>query len=147
MTDDLTTIELDHFYPHPPAKVWRALTTPRLMAQWLMEPEGFEPVAGNRFRMHAKPIAATKFSGEISCAVLEAVAPKRLRIAWDDAASDTPTGWTVTWDLCPEGRGTRILFSHRGFDPDDPTAQLARNIMRNGWPGMLHRLAALLDDG
>ncbi|WP_280265448.1 SRPBCC family protein [Nocardia wallacei] len=144
MSEDPRTIELDQFYPHPPAKVWRALTTPELMIRWMMEPEGFEPVAGNRFRLRAEPIPATGFSGEISCEVLEAVAPKRLRVTWDDAAAG-PTGWTVTWDLYPEGRGTRLVLTHTGFDPDDPTAQLSRSIMRGGWPGMLRRLGTALE--
>ncbi|GAB4584891.1 SRPBCC family protein [Nocardia sp. IFM 10818] len=146
MTDDPSTIELDQFYPHAPAKVWRALTTPALMARWLMEPEGFEPVVGTRFRLRAKPIAATNFSGEISCEVLEAVPAERLRITWEDAAATAPAGWTVTWDLHPEGRGTRVVLTHSGFDPDDPTAQLSRSIMRGGWPGILRRLEQALGD-
>ncbi|WP_067547678.1 SRPBCC family protein [Nocardia crassostreae] len=146
MTDDPTTIELDQFYSHAPGKVWRALTTPSLMAQWLMEPDGFEPVVGTRFSLRAKPIPATNFSGEISCEVLEAVPPKRLRISWEDAAAERPTGWTVTWDLHPEGHGTRVVLTHNGFDPDDPTAQLSRSIMRGGWPSILHRLDAVLAD-
>ncbi|MBF6237012.1 SRPBCC family protein [Nocardia otitidiscaviarum] len=140
MSDDPTSIELDQFYPHPPAKVWRALTTPALMARWLMEPDGFEPVVGTRFGLRAEPIAATNFSGDISCEVLEAVAPKRLRISWDDANADRPTGWVITWDLHPEGTGTRVVLTHSGFDPDDATAQLSRSIMRGGWPGVLRRL-------
>lgn len=34
--EDLTTVRVDQFLPHPPAKVWRALTEPDLIAQWLM---------------------------------------------------------------------------------------------------------------
>ncbi|MFI9510330.1 SRPBCC domain-containing protein [Nocardia sp. NPDC052566] len=145
MTDDPTSIVLDQFYPHPPAKVWRAITTPELMGQWLMVPIGFEPVAGNRFRMKARPMPAVNFSGEVRCEVLEVVAPERLSITWSDAATVHDTGWTVTWDLHPEGRGTRMLLTHSGFDPDDPTSQLSRTIMRGGWPGIVTRLGAVLD--
>ncbi len=146
MTDDSTTIELDQFYPHPPHKVWRALTTPELMVRWMMRPTGFEPVAGNIFHMRGRAIPQTGFSGEIRCEVLEATAPKRLSISWNDAHAESETGWVVTWELHPEGIGTRILFTHTGFDPDDPTAQLSRQIMSGGWPGMLTRLASVLEE-
>ncbi|MBF6329686.1 SRPBCC family protein [Nocardia transvalensis] len=144
MTDDLTTIELDHFYPHPPEKVWRALTTPELMAQWMMMPTGFEPVVGNVFHMRGRAVPQTGFSGEIRCEVLELTAPEKLRISWNDAHSDTDSGWVVTWELRPEGIGTRMLLTHTGFDPDDANAQLSRKIMRGGWPGMLDRLTETL---
>ncbi|MFI6866775.1 SRPBCC domain-containing protein [Nocardia sp. NPDC050406] len=145
MTEDLTTIEIDQFYPHSPAKVWRALTEPELMAQWLMPTTDFEPTVGHRFRMRARPVEATNFSGEIACEVLELVEAKRLRISWDDAHAATPTGWVVTWDLRPEGTGTRMIFTHSGFDPDDANAQLSRTIMRGGWPGIVRRLGEVVD--
>lgn len=145
MTEDLTTLELDQFYPHPPAKVWRALTEPDLMARWLMPTTDFEPVVGNRFRMQGRPIEAVDFSGEIVCEILELVEAKRLRISWDDANADRPTGWVITWDLRPEGTGTRILFSHTGFDPDNTSAQLSRTIMGGGWKGIIARLGEVVD--
>ncbi|MRH89659.1 SRPBCC domain-containing protein [Nocardia sp. SYP-A9097] len=144
MSDDLTTIELDHYYPHPPEKVWRALTTPELMGQWMMQPIGFEPVAGNIFEMKTQPMPGQDFSGEIRGEVLEAIAPQRLRLTWDDANAEARTGWIITWELRPEGRGTRILFTHTGFDPDDATAQRTRGIMGKGWASMLDGLQRVL---
>ncbi|MEV6768581.1 SRPBCC domain-containing protein [Nocardia sp. NPDC051030] len=85
-----------------------------------------------------------QFSGEIRGEVLEASAPDRLSITWNDAQSDRVTGWVITWDLRQEGHGTRILFSHTGFDPEDAVMQRARTIMGGGWAGMLDRLAAVL---
>ncbi|QLY29433.1 SRPBCC family protein [Nocardia huaxiensis] len=145
MNDTATSIELDHYYPHPPEKVWRAITTPHLMGQWMMEPIGFEPVAGNRFEMKTQPMPGQNFSGEISGEVLEAIAPEVLRITWNDARSETPTGWVISWALRPEGHGTRILFSHTGFDPDDAVMQRSRSIMGPGWAAMLDRLAGVID--
>ena len=60
--EDLTRIEIDQYFPHPPAKLWRALTTPELMSQWLM-PNDFEPVVGRRFAFQSRPVAQTEFSG------------------------------------------------------------------------------------
>lgn len=48
--------------------------------------------------------------------------------------------------LAAEGAGTRLLLEHSGFDPDDPTQQLARRIMGGGWRSqILRRLAEVLD--
>ncbi|MCX4094868.1 SRPBCC family protein [Nocardia sp. alder85J] len=145
MTDDLTTIELDHFYPHPPEKVWKALTTPELFARWLMPATGFEPVPGNEFRMQTQPMPGAGFSGNVRGTVLEAIAPKRLSMTWNDAESDIETGWVITWQLEPEGTGTRVLFSHSGFDPDDVRAQRVRTIMSKGWSGIATSLGAVID--
>ncbi|MFE3960657.1 SRPBCC domain-containing protein [Nocardia sp. NPDC059091] len=146
MTDDITTIELDHYYPHSPEKVWRALTTPELMGQWMMRPIGFEPVVGTVFEMRTQPMPGQNFSGEIRGEVLEVVAPQLLSVSWNDARSDRDNGWVISWTLRPEGHGTRILFSHRGFDPEDPVMQRARSIMGGGWKGMLDRLESVLAD-
>jgi uncharacterized protein YndB with AHSA1/START domain len=145
MSDEATKIEIDQYYAHPPRKVWRALTTPALMAQWLMEPDGFAPVTGTRFSLRAAPIPAVAFSGNIACEVLDVVQTERLRISWADADAMDPNLWTITWDLHAEGRGTRVLLTHSGFDPDDPVQQLSRKIMRGGWPGITRRLGETLD--
>ena len=145
MADDLSAIRVDHFYPHPPAKVWRALTTPELMAQWLM-PGDFRPEPGHRFTLRARPVGATGFSGEIACEVLEVTPPRRLRISWVDAAHPDGNRTEVSWTLAAEGTGTRLLLVHSGFDPDDPTQQLARRIMGGGWRSrVLQSLAEVLD--
>lgn len=80
VSDDLTRIEVDQLFPHPPARLWRALTTPELMEQWLM-PTGFQPVVGQRFSFRSRPVAQTGFSGEIACEVLELEPEQRLRIS------------------------------------------------------------------
>ena len=41
--------------PHPPEKIWRALTEGKLIEQWLMEND-FQPVVGHRFRFRATPV-------------------------------------------------------------------------------------------
>ncbi|SHF74695.1 Uncharacterized conserved protein YndB, AHSA1/START domain [Jatrophihabitans endophyticus] len=143
-TDDLTRIEVDQYFPHPPAKVWRALTTPDLMAEWLM-PNDFRPVVGTRFVLRARPVAQTGFSGLIACEVLDLVPQQRLRISWRDADPSHAMDTTVTWTLHAEGDGTRLVLEHAGFDADDPTQQLARSFMGGGWRGpVLGRLLDLL---
>ncbi|MFU8853255.1 SRPBCC family protein [Micromonospora sp. SL1-18] len=52
-----TSIAVDQFLAHPPAKVWRALTDSDLLARWLM-PNDFGPVPGHRFTFHTAPRSA-----------------------------------------------------------------------------------------
>ena len=53
-------IRTDSFFPHPPEKVWRALTDPQLLAAWLM-PNDFEPRVGHRFTFRTDPVPAHGF--------------------------------------------------------------------------------------
>lgn len=144
MTEDLRTIHVDQYFSHQPNTLWRALTTPDLMAQRLM-PNDFKPVVGHKFSFRGRAIAQTGFSGTIACRVLEIVLGRRLRISWADAADEDAMTTEVCWTLQPEGRGTRLFLEHSGFDPDDPTQQLARRFMNGGWRShVLRRLGELL---
>ena len=90
-----------------------------------------------RASVHVKtdPVPAHGFDGIVRCEVLELVPARRLRISWAGGGLDT----TVTWDLVPEGRGTRLLLSHEGFDEDDPGQQATMRILGGGWAGHLAR--------
>ncbi|MFC7308348.1 SRPBCC domain-containing protein [Streptomyces monticola] len=153
--DDLTTLRVDQFLAHPPAKVWRALTEPELIAQWLMPGAGrgaadecFRLEVGHRYRMAAIPRPNTGFSGTISAEVLAFERERMLCVRWQDAdpaGSANPADWTITWTLEPEGRGTRLFLVHEGFDPDDPAQMMAHRIMGQGWRSyVLRALEAVL---
>ncbi|GAA1953801.1 SRPBCC domain-containing protein [Amycolatopsis minnesotensis] len=147
MTEDATTIHVDHFFPHEPARVWRVLTTPGLMARWLM-PNDFVPEIGHRFTLRGVPIGPVDFSGTVACEVLDLVPGERLKISWRDAHGDGTFDTTVTWTVRPEGRGTRLFLEHAGFDPDNPTHQLSRRIMNGGWRShVLRRFESVLAEG
>jgi len=56
----MSDIRIVRDYPHPPAKVWRAVTDPALIPLWTAtgaggRPEGFTPAVGSKFRLVAKP--------------------------------------------------------------------------------------------
>jgi uncharacterized protein YndB with AHSA1/START domain len=124
-----TSIHVDEYLAHPPARVWRALTEPELLGKWLMRND-FRPVVGHRFTFVTDAVPGTGFDGVVRCEVL-AVEPERLlRISWAGGA-DLDT--TVTWRLVPEGHGTRLFLDQEGFDPDNPGQQFARRVMGGGW--------------
>lgn len=140
--DDLTTIRVDHFLPHPPAKVWRALTDPELLAQWMMPgarrgaaDDTFRLEVGHRYTLTAVPRPNTNFSGTIRAEVLAYDTERMLSVRWQDAVESqgNTADWTITWTLEPEGRGTRLFLVHEGFDPDDPAQRMAHRIMGGGW--------------
>ncbi|WP_149259324.1 SRPBCC domain-containing protein [Actinomadura sp. K4S16] len=142
MSGERASIEVDEFLPHPPAKVWRALTEPELLARWLM-PNDFKPVVGHRFTFAAKPIPAVGFDGTIECRVLDIEELRLLRISWRGGGLDT----TVTWRLVAEGRGTRLFVEHAGFDLDDPVNAYAFRGMGGGWrSGIFRALREALTD-
>ncbi|HEX3778358.1 MAG TPA: SRPBCC domain-containing protein [Pseudonocardiaceae bacterium] len=133
-TEELTSIRVDQFFPHPPELVWRVLTTSELMARWLM-PNDFRPEVGHTFHFHAKPIPAANFSGTGRSTVLAVEPLKLLRISWGDADPANTSETVVTWRLEAEGRGTRMFLEHTGFDPDDAIQQTMRKMMNGGWRG------------
>ncbi|MCK2218943.1 SRPBCC domain-containing protein [Actinomadura sp. ATCC 31491] len=135
--EDLRAIRLDQFVAHPPAKVWRALTEPDLIAKWLM-PGDFKPEVGHRFTFTTTPRKAVGFDGVVHCEVLELEPERLVKLSWSDGGR---ADWTVTWRLEPEGRGTRLFLDHEGFDPDDELQQMSRRIMGGGWRSMPDRIA------
>ncbi len=135
-----TTIKVDQYLAHPPARVWRALTDPDLLARWLM-PNDFAPVVGHRFTLRTQPRPGFGFDGVVHCQVLDLEPERLLRWRWRGGRLDT----TVTWTLVPEGRGTRLFLEHAGFDPDDPIQRATRTILGGGWRSrVLPALAATL---
>ncbi len=132
--DDLTTVRVDQFLPHPPAKVWRALTEPELLVQWQMQgADAFRLEVGHRYTMTSVPRPGTNFSGTVDVEVLAFEPERMLSVRWTDPSPANSADWTITWTLEHEGRGTRLFLVHEGFDPDDPAQLMARKIMGGGW--------------
>ena len=127
----MSDIRIVRDYQHPPAKVWRALTDPALIALWGMRPEGFLPVVGTRFRLVAKPNLGWR--GFIECEVLEAREPSVLRYSWIGNEKSKPT--YVTFKLEPHAGGTRLTFEHTGFTGVGGFF-LANLVMKPGWRKM-----------
>nr|BFE58772.1 SRPBCC domain-containing protein [Dactylosporangium thailandense] len=135
----MTELSAGAFYPHPPAKVWRALTEPELIARWLM-PGDFRLEVGHRYPMRVQPLPAAGFSGRIEAEVLAFDAGRMLRVAWTDTESGAT--WTLTWTLHPEGRGTRLLLHQAG----GPGLEGAAHVMAGGWRSRIAaRLTEVLD--
>ncbi len=138
----MSDIRIVRDYPHPPSKVWRALTEPALIALWGMRPEGLSTEVGTRFKFIAKPQPGWR--GFVECEVLEAREPSVLRYSWvGDEKGDVTE---VTYRLEPHAGGTRLTFQHTGFTGIGGFL-LAKLMMGPGWKKMLSVLIpAVLND-
>jgi uncharacterized protein YndB with AHSA1/START domain len=127
-----TTISVDQFIAAPPEKVWKGLTTPELHARW-WAPGNIAAEVGHEFHLEMPGW------GQVRCEVLEAEPHERFVYTFGD--------WTLTWHLVPEGRGTRLLLEHAGFDLNDKRSADAFNRMGPGWQNtVLPRLAKLAEE-
>lgn len=144
---DMQAIIIDEVFPHAPDIVWKALTSGALIARWLMEAKGFEPVVGNRFTFQTR--AAGAWDGTIHCEVLEVVANERLSYAWR-GGHESNEGYgskletVVTFSLSPAGDGTRLRLVHSGFVL--PKNDSAYRNMSDGWKTVVKRLDAVVTE-
>ena len=105
------TVERD--MPYPPEKIWRALTQPHLIAEWLMRTD-FEPVVGRHFSLRMDP--QPNWNGVIDCQVLVVEPNKTLSYAWGALGLET----VVTFTLTATPTGTHLRMEQTGFRPDQP---------------------------
>ncbi|HWV39830.1 MAG TPA: SRPBCC domain-containing protein [Vulgatibacter sp.] len=132
-----TTIEFEFDLPHPPRKVWRALTEPALLAEWLLPVVEMELAPGAALRFQAPPQPG--WDGRVDGRILEVEPHRRLRYTWVVGDLDT----TVTFTLEPTATGTRLSLVHEGFREDQK-----KNFggARYGWRMMGGKLVEVLDE-
>jgi uncharacterized protein YndB with AHSA1/START domain len=123
------SICVEYDVPHPPAKVWRALTESALLSAWLMVND-IRPVVGHAFTFKAHPMPG--WDGIVHCEVLEVDPHRRLRYSWCGGAEGSRLDSIVTWTLTATPSGTRLELEHSGFMPINA---FAFDIMGKGWRG------------
>ena len=142
---DTQDIVFDETFPHVPAVLWRALTDGELIGRWLMQPQGFAAVTGNRFTYQTTPAGA--WDGVIRCEVLEVRPNERLVYSWTggDAGNvgyGSQLDTVVSWTLSPVDAGTRLQLIHAGFVR--AVNDMAFENMSDGWTKVLGRLDTLV---
>lgn len=140
-------IVIDEVFPHAPEAIWKALTTGDLMARWLMQPAGFEPVEGNRFTYRTTP--AGEWDGTIACEVLTVIPNRRFAYSWvgghaGNQGYGAPLETVVTFDLFEAPGGTRLRLTHSGFVL--PTNETAFTAMSKGWEGVVRKVEAIASE-
>lgn len=130
---DLRSVVVERDLAFPLDRVWRALTQPHLIAEWLMRND-FVPVLGQRFTLSGD-------WGSVDCEVLEIEPQKTLAYRWDAMGLES----IVTWTLTPTSSGTNLRMEQAGFRPDQDQAF---HGARFGWQkffGALDELLARID--
>jgi uncharacterized protein YndB with AHSA1/START domain len=137
------SVIIERKMPHPPEKVWRALTQGALIEEWLMKND-FQPVVGHRFNFRAAPMP--HWNGFVDCRVL--VEPNRcLSYSWNASGDEAAGGLKtiVTWTLTPTKNGVLVRMEQSGFRPEDEANYQGANYGWQGFVAGLERVAAGLD--
>jgi uncharacterized protein YndB with AHSA1/START domain len=123
------SVVIERDIPFPPEKIWRALTQPHLIEEWLMKSD-FKPVLDHRFNFRAD-------WGAVDCQVLAVEPNKTLSYSWGAYGLES----VVTWTLTPTSAGTRLRMEQSGFRQDQ---QQAYQGAQGGWPRFVAALEQVL---
>ena len=132
MTGDkaaLRSVIVEREFAYPPEKIWRALTQPHLIEEWLMKND-FAPAIGHRFDLSAE-------WGTINCQVREVEPNRILSYTWTAMGLES----VVTWTLTASSTGTHLRMEHAGFGPDQERAFQGAKL---GWQHFLAKLDGVL---
>lgn len=130
------SVVVEKFFAHAPEKLWRALTEPALLAEWLLQ-NSFLPEIGREFQFRNEPVGG--WDGVIDCRVLALDPPHRLVYSW--RAFDLES--TVEFTLTPADGGTHLRMEHSGFRASQEAAYKGAQY---GWQRFIGRLERLLDE-
>jgi uncharacterized protein YndB with AHSA1/START domain len=134
MSTETRSVVIEREIPFPPEKIWRALTQPHLIEEWLMNND-FKPVVGHRFNLRRNP--QPNLNIVIDCQVLVVEPNKTLSYTW--AAYDLES--VVTWTLTPTSTGTLLRMEQSGFRPDQKQAY---GGAKGGWRQFFANLEQVL---
>jgi uncharacterized protein YndB with AHSA1/START domain len=127
---DHITARFERVYRRPVETVWKALTEPARLADWMGE-SYVEPFVGGRYET-----------------MLDGLKPMRGRVRiWNpptlleyDFRNDHAPDSVARWELSAIDAATRVIFTHRGM----PYAN--SNLMLPGWHTFLDHLRTSLED-
>jgi uncharacterized protein YndB with AHSA1/START domain len=138
MNTETKSVVIERDLAHPPEKIWRALTQPHLLAEWLMQND-FKPAMGHRFNLRTQ--AYGDWNGIIDCEVLAIEPNKTLSYTWDSGNGPLRVTTVVTWTLTPTDTGTHLRMEQFGFRSDQPQNYAGAKY---GWQNFLAKLEQVL---
>src|SRR6266702_3023144 len=136
-TANTHSVVIERNMPHPPEKIWRALTETSLIKEWLMDND-FEAVMGRKFSFRATPVPNSNgiIDGEV-----QIVEPnKKLSYTWGTMGMES----LVLWTLIPTEGGTLVRMEHSGFRSDHDVAYKGAQYGWTKFVGGLERVVAEL---
>ena len=126
------SVVVEREFPHAPEKLWRALTQPHLIEEWLMKND-FKPVVGHNFNLRGD------WGGVLDCEVLAVEPHRKLTYTWNFKHEEAAYNLTsvVAWTLTPTRTGTHLRMEQSGFRSDQPQAYGAA---KHGWQKFFENL-------
>ena len=128
------SVVVEREIPYPPEKIWRALTQPHLIEEWLMKND-FNPLVGHHFNLRRTPQPDVNIV--VDCQVLVVEPNKTLSYAWGALGLES----AVTFTLTPTPTGTHLRMEQTGFRPDQPQAYQGAKY---GWQKFFANLEQVL---
>ena len=107
---EIRSVVVEREMPFPPEKIWRALTQPHLIEEWLMKSD-FKPVVDHRFNFRAD-------WGAVDCQVTAVELNRTLSYTWAAYGLES----VVIWTLTPTSTGTHLRMEQSGFRKDQEQA-------------------------
>ena len=137
VSSETRTVVIEREFSHAPDKLWRALTQPHLIEEWLMKND-FSPVVGHRFNLRGE------WGGVLDCEVLVIEPNKTLSYTWDFAHEDAAFNLksVVTFTLIPTSVGTHLRMEQSGFQPNQ---KQALGGAKHGWQQFFSKLEQVLE--
>jgi uncharacterized protein YndB with AHSA1/START domain len=132
------TLVIEREMPHPPEKVWRALTQGPLIEAWLMKND-FQPVVGHRFSFRSTPVPG--WDGVIDSEVQVIEPNSRLSYSWGTMGTMS----VVTWTLTPTKAGTHLRMEQTGFRSEQDAAYKGATYGWTKFIGNMERVIGGLD--
>jgi len=126
---EIRSVVVEREVAFPPEKIWRALTQPHLIQEWLMKND-FKPVVHHSFKLTAD-------WGSVDCEVLEVEPNKTLSYTWGAYGLES----VVTWTLTATNTGTHLRMEQSGFRPDQEQAYQGAKY---GWQQFFTNLEQVL---
>lgn len=128
------TVVIEREFAFPLERLWRALTQPHLIEEWLMKND-FTPRVGHKFKLKGE------WGGVLDCEVLTVEPNKTLAYTWNFDHQDPAYGLqsVVTFTLTPTATGTHLRMEQSGFRPDQ---KQAFGGAIQGWNAFFDKLGA-----
>ena len=133
------TAIVERDFPFPLERLWRALTQPHLIEEWLMKND-FAPNVGHQFKLKGD------WGGVLDCEVLAVEPHRTLSYTWDFKHDDPAYNLQsmVTFTLTPSATGTHLRMEQSGFQPGQKAAYGGAHA---GWKAFFEKLDQLLAKG
>lgn len=127
-------IIVEQFIEAPPEKVWQAITNKEQMKEWYFDIADFELKEGAIFNFYESEKKEYHHRGKI----LEIIPNQKFKHTWTHPSHSKGSSY-LTWELIPEGTGTRVKLTHEGLENfADGGPAFAPENFAMGWDAIVH---------